>query len=85
MTDFFVKPVGFRSTLKNATLKNDPGVWLVISGLGRSKITCSLSSETASLWILQRPLIKSLGNCQVPQLPEQLPMDLMRAPHKILR
>ena len=35
---FFFEFVGFGSTLKNATLKNDPGVWLVISRLGGSQL-----------------------------------------------
>ena len=38
MVDFFFELVGFGSTLKNATLKNDPGVWLVIGRLGGSKL-----------------------------------------------
>ena len=34
----FFEFVGFGSTLKNATLKNDPGVRLVIPRLGGSKM-----------------------------------------------
>ena len=72
----FFEFVGFGSTLKNATLKNDPGVRLVIPRLGGSKMAYLLlrtreEKQACARADASRALSEAVNKKHLPTLPRK--------------